>query len=197
MTSLFKSNQKVLFFDVRTAPLSIHPVKHWQGGEWKDEAGKTPEFGQVIAATLAYFKDGKPCVNVVMGSFEKDILEQAAGSLDMFFDKGWKICLSNYRFVVPFFNRRVIYHEVKIPYPFRAWMFKPWEMEFIVDLSAFLGFNGIYPCMDDVMALYGLEIDKGGLIDNYFTGNNEFIKNICNKQIKGMMALYNKVSKCV
>jgi len=189
---------KVLFFKIETAPISLQPTEAWNEKDWLQEAGFSPEFGQIICFSFGYFKNNKSEYIFKKDKSEKEILVEAFELINKTYDKGNILCNNNLKWTLPFINRKAIKYGLQIPYPFRTFLFKPWEMDFLIDLSTFMGFNGIAPPLSEVYASYGLKpIDFDNVPKMFFVEEKESLNNLFLIQIKLIMALYKKIILCV
>lgn len=196
-------NQKksqALFLVIETVPASLQSPDNWDKEKnWMKDAGYSPEFGRIACAALGRFKADKISTSIIDSNSEKDILLSLTDTLNLFYDKeGWVIYMMNSKWVVPFVNRRCLVNKVHLAYPFRTFMFKPWELSHISDFNELLAFNGTFPSIYDIVSSYGSHMASGDLIgEKYLTGDMDYVRKTAEVKINVLAALFNRFSECV
>lgn len=144
--------ENILFLDIETVPefasfdaldddlkkLYTDKTKYqrkekYSAAEFYDRAGIWAEFGKIVCISVGYFKIKDALRNFRTTTFhgdEKELLLQFKELLENYFSKNEHVlCAHNGKeFDFPFIARRMIIHQIEIPFKLNLFGKKPWEV---------------------------------------------------------------------
>ena len=166
---------------------------------WKDKVALFPEFGRIVCLSYGVWKDGEIAVSTIAHEDEKTMMKLIAN----LFHKagasglqptGWNIK----NFDVPWVQRKLLMHGLTIPTSISTFEKKPWETSIIDLKEMWRGFSSLDVTFEE--GAYGLgipspkdDIDGSQVHEEYWKGNTERIKTYCEKDVKTMILMCEKL----
>ncbi len=180
--------------------------------EWKSENPDTiyyqksslvPEFGRIICASFAFYKNDEIRIKTLYDEFDEKILINQIQDLLIKISSSSTMGLCGYYikgFDIPWLIRKMLKYDLKIPNIIRTYNIKPWDMN-IFDLSDIWRGNGTLENVSFDEMLYDLGIDSpksiisGEDINNIWWKESDINKIIsyCEKDVKSCMKVAEKI----
>lgn len=158
-----------------------------------------PEFGRIVCLSYGVWKNGEMAVSTIMEEDEEKMMKlianlfHKAGASGLV-PTGWNIK----NFDVPWVQRKLLMYGMQIPQSLSTYEKKPWEVN-IMDLKEmWKSFSNLDVTFEE--AAYGMgvpspkdDIDGSQVHGEFWKGNTERIKTYCEKDVKTMILLCEKL----
>jgi len=162
-----------------------------------------PEFGKVACVSLGFVtKDGKSKIQSFFGKNELEILKEVRSIFNKVEPLDFSLCGQNIKnFDIPFLGKRFLINGLKPPKIFPNYDTKPWEMK-VLDTKEIWSFGGKYglSSLDLICSSLEIESPKNGLVKgsnvntNFWVDNHEEIKDYCEKDVKSVIDIIQKIN---
>ncbi len=171
---------------------------------YRQTAAFFPEFGKVACVSMAFVaKDGTIKYESFYGDDEVKILKETRKVFDKIETLGFELCGQSVKmFDVPFLTKRCFINGLKPPKLFPSYDAKPWEVK-ILDTKEIWqsGNKWSLSSLDLICSSLNIESPKNGdvkgdnVTHNYWEGNHEEIKEYCEKDVKALIDIIQKLNK--
>lgn len=176
--------------------------EYW-GEVYRQTAAFYPEFGKVACISMGFVtKKGDVKYESFYGEDELDILTNFRKVLDKIEPMGFDLCGHSIKnFDLPFLSKRFFIHGMKLPKLFPTYDTKPWDMKVIDTKEVWsMGNNWALSSLD--LVCNSLEIDspkngdtKGDTVNtDFWAGNHDEIKDYCQKDVKALIDIIQKLN---
>ena len=158
-----------------------------------------PEFGRIVCLSYGIWKNGKMTINTISNDDEEVTMKLIAGlfqkaAANGLSPTGWNIK----NFDIPWVIRKIMNAGLPVPSCISTYDKKPWETS-IVDLKEiWKSFSSLDVTFEEALYSMGIptpkdDIDGSQVHENYHLGNIERIKTYCEKDVKTMIQLVEKI----
>lgn len=213
---------KMLFFDIETRgkheTLNKLELNDKEGAHiWKKKASRQyqdltfedaytqkvslyPEFGEIVCLSYGIWKKGELIIKTISEEKEEDTVKLIANLFHkahatQMFPTGWNIK----NFDIPWIIRKMMIYGISIPENLRTFEKKPWEMMNIDLKELWKSYCSIDCNFEEATYAMGItspkdDIDGSQVHSEYWKGNIERIKIYCEKDVKAMIQLSEKLA---
>jgi 3'-5' exonuclease len=168
---------------------------------WDEKVALFPEFGRIVCLSYGIWKNGEMAVSTIADDDEEKMMKLIAGlfhkaGANGLQPTGWNIK----NFDIPWVQRKLIMHGITVPQAVSTHNKKPWEVSIIDLKEMWKGFSSLDVTFEEAAYSLGIptpkdDIDGSQVHENYWLGNIERIKTYCEKDVKTMILLCEKISK--
>ena len=169
---------------------------------YESEVSLFPEFGQIVCLSYGTIKDGTMQISTIKN--EGDTLEMMK-KIHVLFSKaeinglkptGWNIK----NFDVPWVNRQCLMNGIPVPMILSTFDKKPWEVNVLDLKEVWKSGSTLDVTFEEAAYAMGIpspkdDIDGSQVHENYHAGNLERIVTYCEKDVKTMILMCEKLSK--
>jgi hypothetical protein len=170
---------------------------------YRQTAAFFPEFGKVACVSMAFVtKNGEVRYESFYGEDEIQILTETKKIFDKIEPLGFDLCGQSIKiFDIPFLGKRYFINGLKPPKLFPAHDTKPWDLR-VLDTKEIwqFGNNWSLGSLDLICSVLNIESPKNGdvkgdnVTTNYWEGNHEEIKEYCERDVKALVDIINKLN---
>lgn len=170
---------------------------------YKQTAAFFPEFGKVTCVSMAFVtKDGKVKFESFYGEDEINILSETRRVFDKIESLGFDLCGQSIKiFDIPFLGKRYFINGMKPPKLFPTHNSKPWDLK-VIDTKEIwqFGNNWSLGSLDLICSVLDIDSPKNGdvkgdnVTNNYWEGNHEEIKEYCERDVKALVDIIQKLN---
>lgn len=171
---------------------------------YRQTAAFYPEFGKVACVSMGFVtKEGEIRYESFYGEDEVTILKETKKVFDKVEPLGFELCGQSVKiFDIPFLGKRFFINGINPPKLFPMYNTKPWELKVLdtKDIWQF-GNNWSLSSLDLICTVLDIDSPKNGEIKgdnvttNYWGGNHEEIKEYCEKDVKALIDIIQKLNK--
>lgn len=171
---------------------------------YRQTAAFYPEFGKVACVSMGFVtKEGEIRYESFYGEDEVTILKETKKVFDKVEPMGFELCGQSVKiFDIPFLGKRFFINGINPPKLFPMYNTKPWELKVLdtKDIWQF-GNNWSLSSLDLICTVLDIDSPKNGEIKgdnvttNYWGGNHEEIKEYCEKDVKALIDIIQKLNK--
>jgi predicted PolB exonuclease-like 3'-5' exonuclease len=158
-----------------------------------------PEFGRIVCLSYGIWKNGEMTINTISNDDDEVTMKLIAGlfqkaAANGLSPTGWNIK----NFDIPWVIRKIMNAGLPVPSCISTYDKKPWETS-IVDLKEiWKSFSSLDVTFEEALYSMGIptpkdDIDGSQVHENYHLGNIERIKTYCEKDVKTMIQLVEKI----
>lgn len=168
---------------------------------WSEKVALFPEFGRIVCLSYGIWKNGEMAVSTIADDDEEKMMKLIAGLFHKAGKNGLQPTGWNIKnFDIPWVQRKLIMHGITVPQSISTHNKKPWEVSIIDLKEMWKGFSSLDVTFEEAAYSLGIptpkdDIDGSQVHENYWVGNIERIKNYCEKDVKTMILLCEKISK--
>lgn len=226
---MLTQNQNILFLDIETVPLCSHfdelpeALKaHWErksallhkdveidaSDSFMQGAGIFAEFGKIICISAGRIRQEEAgnvlYIKSYYGDNEKELLEQFSESLEKQHQKHDQslLCAHNGKeFDFPYICRRLMVHQLPIPYLLNIMGKKPWEVPHIDTLELWkFGDRRTFAALSLIADVLGIptpkdDIDGSQVASCYYNGELERVVQYCQKDVLTLVKFYLRLTQ--
>ena len=170
---------------------------------YRQTAAFFPEFGKVACVSMAFVtKTGEVRYESFYGEDEMEILLNTRKVFDKVASLGFDLCGQSVKmFDIPFLGKRFFINGLKTPKMFPTHETKPWEIR-VVDTKEVwqFGNNWSLSSLDLVCSALDIDSPKNGdvkgdsVTTGYWEGKHEEIKEYCERDVKALVDIINKIN---
>ena len=170
---------------------------------YRQTAAFFPEFGKVACVSMAFVtKDGEVRFESFYGEDETHILTETRKIFDKIEPLGFDLCGQSIKiFDIPFLGKRYFINDMKTPKLFPTHETKPWEMR-VLDTKEIwqFGNNWSLSSLDLMCSVLNIDSPKNGdvkgdnVTNNYWDGKHEEIKEYCERDVKALVDIIQKLN---
>jgi hypothetical protein len=169
---------------------------------YKQTAGLYPEFGKVCCVSLGFVtKKGEAKLESHCGEDEVTILRDVRTVFNKVSTMDFILCGQNIKkFDIPFLGKRFFINGLKPPKMFPEHDTKPWDIK-LVDTKDVWSFGGYgLSSLDLITTMLGVDSPKNGDVrgdnvnDFYWKGEHELIGEYCEKDVKALIDITQKLN---
>jgi hypothetical protein len=170
---------------------------------YRQTAAFFPEFGKVACVSMAFVtKTGEVRYESFYGEDEMEILLNTRKVFDKVASLGFDLCGQSVKmFDIPFLGKRFFINGLKTPTMFPTHETKPWEIR-VVDTKEVwqFGNNWSLSSLDLVCSALDIDSPKNGdvkgdsVTTGYWEGKHEEIKEYCERDVKALVDIINKIN---
>lgn len=170
---------------------------------YRQTAAFFPEFGKVACVSMGFVtKGGKVKYESFYGDDELKILTETRKVFDKIEPLGFDLCGQNIGFFdIPFLGKRFFINGMKPPSLFPSHDTKPWELR-VLDTKDVWQFGNKWSLSSLDLICHSLNIEspkngdvKGDTVTtNYWDGKHEEIKEYCEKDVKALIDIIQKLN---
>jgi uncharacterized protein YprB with RNaseH-like and TPR domain len=174
----------------------VNPAKAWD-----EKVALFPEFGRIACLSYGVWKNDGVTISTIADDDEEKMMKLIAGlfhkaGANGYQPTGWNIK----NFDIPWIQRKLIMHGIPVPQSISTHNKKPWEVSLIDLKEMWKGFSTLDVTFEEAAYSLGIptpkdDIDGSQVHENYWLGNLERIKTYCEKDVKTMVLLCEKISK--
>jgi predicted PolB exonuclease-like 3'-5' exonuclease len=201
----YSSYEELLTNDPEGAHIWEKKSKRLQYGNpakgWDEKVALFPEFGRIVCLSYGIWKNGDMAVSTIQEEDEEKMMKLIAGLFHKagsngLSPTGWNIK----NFDIPWVQRKLVMHGINVPQSISTHNKKPWEVGIIDLKEMWKGFSSLDVTFEEAAYSLGIptpkdDIDGSQVHENYWAGNVERIKTYCEKDVKTMILLCEKISK--
>ena len=158
-----------------------------------------PEFGRIVCLSYGIWKNGEMTINTISNDDDEVTMKLIAGlfqkaAANGLSPTGWNIK----NFDIPWVIRKIMNAGLPVPSCISTYDKKPWETS-IVDLKEiWKSFSSLDVTFEEALYSMGIptpkdDIDGSQVHENFHLGNIERIKTYCEKDVKTMIQLVEKI----
>jgi len=168
---------------------------------WSNKVALYPEFGRIVCLSYGIWKNGELAISTIMSEDENEMMRLIANlfhkaSASGLVPTGWNIK----NFDIPWVQRKLLIHGLQIPQSISTYEKKPWDVSVIDLKEMWKSFSSLDVTFEE--AAYGMgipspkdDIDGSQVHSEYWKGNSQRIKTYCEKDVKTMILLCEKLYK--
>ena len=170
---------------------------------YRQTAAFFPEFGKVACVSMAFVtKGGEVRFESFYGEDEIHILTETRKVFDKIEPLGFDLCGQSIKiFDIPFLGKRYFINGMKTPKLFPTHETKPWEMR-VLDTKEIwqFGNNWSLSSLDLMCSVLNIDSPKNGdvkgdnVTNNYWDGKHEEIKEYCERDVKALVDIIQKLN---
>lgn len=170
---------------------------------YRQTAAFFPEFGKVACVSMAFVtKTGEVKFESFYGEDEIHILTETRKVFDKIEPLGFELCGQSIKlFDIPFLGKRYFINGMKPPKLFPTHDSKPWDLK-VVDTKEIwqFGNNWSLGSLDLICSVLDIDSPKNGdvkgdnVTTNYWEGNHEEIKEYCERDVKALVDIIQKIN---
>ena len=159
-----------------------------------------PEFGRIACLSYGIWKNGEMVISTIADEDETKMMKLIAGlfhkaGANGLVPTGWNIK----NFDLSWVQRKLTMHGIPVPQTIATHNKKPWEVNIIDLKEMWKGFSSLDVTFEEAAYTMGIptpkdDIDGSQVHGNYWAGNIERIKTYCEKDVKTMILLCEKIS---
>ena len=170
---------------------------------YRQTAAFFPEFGKVCCISMGFVtKTGNERFESFYGEDEDEILKEFRKVLNKIEPMGFQLCGHSIKnFDIPFLAKRYFIKDLKLPRLFPSYDTKPWEMKLIDTKDIWsMGNQWSLSSLDLVCGSLGVDSPKNGdtkgdtVTTDFWGGKHEEIKDYCEKDVKALIDIINKLN---
>jgi len=177
--------------------------KEYKEEVYRQTAAFFPEFGKIACISMCFLLDnGKIKFESFYGEDEIHILKKTREIFNKVDGLGFLLCGHNIKmFDIPFMGKRYLINGLKPPVNFPNHDTKPWDLKTLdtKDVWSF-GNNWMLGSLDLICTAMDVESPKNGdvkgdsVTTNYWDGKHEEIKEYCERDIKCLVDILQKIN---
>jgi hypothetical protein len=170
---------------------------------YRQTAAFFPEFGKVACVSMAFVtKSGEVRYESFYGEDEIHILTETRKVFDKIEPLGFELCGQSIKiFDIPFLGKRYFINGLRAPKLFPTHDTKPWELK-VLDTKEIWQFGNSWSLgsLDLICSVLNIDSPKNGdvkgdnVTTNYWEGNYEEIKEYCERDVKALVDIINKLN---
>jgi len=171
---------------------------------YRQTAAFYPEFGKVACVSMAFVtKNGETRYESFYGEDEIHILTKTREVFDKIEPLGFELCGQSIKmFDIPFLGKRFFINGMKPPKLFPNHNTKPWELRVLDTKDVWqFGNNWSLGSLDLMCTVLDIDSPKNGAVkggnvtENYWKQNHEEIKEYCEKDVKALIDIIDKLNR--
>jgi hypothetical protein len=171
---------------------------------YRQTAAFYPEFGKVACVSMGFVtKEGEIRYESFYGEDEVTILKETKKVFDKVEPIGFELCGQSIKmFDIPFLGKRFFINDINPPKLFPMYNTKPWELKVLDTKDVWqFGNNWSLGSLDLMCTVLDIDSPKNGEVKgdnvttNYWGGNHEEIKEYCEKDVKALIDIIQKLNK--
>lgn len=181
----------------------VMPIKEIKNEVYRQTAAFFPEFGKVACVSMAFVtKSGEIKFESFYGNDELHILTETRKIFDKIEPLGFELCGQSVKiFDIPFLGKRYFINGMKPPKLFPNHDTKPWDLR-VLDTKEIwqFGNNWSLGSLDLICSVLNVDSPKNGdvkgdnVTTNYWEDNHEEIKEYCERDVKALVDIINKLN---
>lgn len=171
---------------------------------YRQTAAFYPEFGKIACVSMGFVaKEGEIRYESFYGEDEMAILKETKKIFDKVESMGFELCGQSIKiFDIPFLGKRFFINGINPPKLFPMYNTKPWELKVLDTKDVWqFGNNWSLSSLDLICTVLDIDSPKNGEVKgdnvttNYWGGNHEEIKEYCEKDVKALIDIIQKLNK--
>lgn len=181
----------------------VMSIKEIKNEVYRQTAAFFPEFGKVACVSMAFVtKSGEIKFESFYGNDELHILTETRKIFDKIEPLGFELCGQSVKiFDIPFLGKRYFINGMKPPKLFPNHDTKPWDLR-VLDTKEIwqFGNNWSLGSLDLICSVLNVDSPKNGdvkgdnVTTNYWEDNYEEIKEYCERDVKALVDIINKLN---
>lgn len=181
----------------------VMSIKEIKNEVYRQTAAFFPEFGKVACVSMAFVtKSGEIKFESFYGNDELHILTETRKIFDKIEPLGFELCGQSIKiFDIPFLGKRYFINGMKPPKLFPNHDTKPWDLR-VLDTKEIwqFGNNWSLGSLDLICSVLNVDSPKNGdvkgdnVTTNYWEDNHEEIKEYCERDVKALVDIINKLN---
>ena len=193
--------------DIQSTPTGLKVpaeyIKNTHKEVYRQTAAFYPEFGKVACVSMGFVtKEGEIRYESFYGEDEVTILKETKKVFDKVEPMGFELCGQSIKiFDIPFLGKRFFINGINPPKLFPMYNTKPWELKVLDTKDVWqFGNNWSLGSLDLMCTVLDIDSPKNGEVKgdnvttNYWGGNHEEIKEYCEKDVKALIDIIQKLN---
>lgn len=169
---------------------------------YRQTAAFFPEFGKVACVSVGLVDEKGPRFESYYGEDEVEILKKTRETFNSLDSYGFQLCGQSIKvFDVPFLGKRYFINGLKPPTIFPTHESKPWEYKMLDTKEVWqFGNNWSLSSLDLQCTVLDIDSPKNGdvkgdsVTKNYWAGKHEEIKEYCERDVKALIDIIEKLN---
>lgn len=167
---------------------------------YEEKVSLYPEFGKIACLSYGIWKNGKMTIGTISNEDEETTIKLIANLFHKAAATGLSVTGWNIKnFDIPWVLRKMMIYGIPIPESISTYDRKPWEMTTIDLKDLWKSFCSIDNTFEEAAYAMGIpspkdDIDGSQVHSEYWKGNIERIKTYCEKDVKAMIQMSEKLA---